>query len=77
MALLSDLPRPASAVAYEPSELIVLFQTDLYDLINREPELGMRLIRSLSRITGERLVHTYEELMHLRGTLAPDEGDQT
>ena len=77
LALLSDLPRPASAVAYEPSELIVLFQTDLYDLISREPELGMRLIRSLSRITGERLVHTYEELMHLKGTLAPDEGDQT
>ena len=66
LALLSDIRRPASAVVYEPSELLVLFQADLYDLIEREPELGMRLIRSLSRITGERLVHLYDELIRTR-----------
>jgi adenylate cyclase len=66
LALLSDLHRPASAVAYEPVELLVLFQADLYDLIGREPELGVRLIRSLSRIMGERLIHTYDELMKSR-----------
>ncbi len=63
LALLSDLRRPASAVAYEPCELLVLFQADLYDLIEREPELGVRLIRSLSRITGERLIQINEELI--------------
>lgn len=62
LALLSDLLRPASAVAYEPSELLVLFQSDLYDLTERQPEIGVRLIRALSRITGERLVQLYEEL---------------
>ena len=66
LALLSDLHRSASAVAYEPSELLVLFQTDLYDLIEREPELGVRLIRSLSRITAERQVHLNEELIRIR-----------
>ncbi|MFC1525982.1 CHASE2 domain-containing protein [Candidatus Latescibacterota bacterium] len=62
LALLSDLHRAATAVAYEPCELLVLFQADLYDLIEREPELGVRLIRSLSRILGERLIQVNEEL---------------
>lgn len=63
LALLSDLPRPASAVAYQKAELLVLFQNDLFDLIEQQPELGVRLIRSLSRITGERLVRANEELV--------------
>ena len=63
LALLNDLRRPASAVAYEPAELLVLFQADLYDLIEREPELGVRLIRSLSRIMGERLIQVNDELI--------------
>ncbi|MBB29082.1 MAG: hypothetical protein CME25_09300 [Gemmatimonadetes bacterium] len=66
LAVLSDLHRPASAVAYKPVELLVLFQADLYDLMEREPELGVRLIRRLSRIMGERLIHTYDELMKTR-----------
>ena len=65
LALLSDLPRPASAVAYEPTELLVLFQADLYDLIERAPELGVRLIRTLSRILGERLLQVNEQLVRL------------
>ena len=63
LALLSDLPRPAAAVAYEASELLVLFQSDLFDLIERAPELGVRLIRSLSRILGERLIQVNEQLV--------------
>jgi len=67
LALLSDLRRPASAVAYEPCELLVLFQSDLYELIEREPEMGVRLIRSLSRILGERLVQVNEVLVKRDG----------
>ncbi|MEW6750715.1 MAG: CHASE2 domain-containing protein [Candidatus Latescibacterota bacterium] len=62
LALLSDVRRTAAAVAYEPSDLLVLFQSDLYDLIERKPELGVRLIRSLSRVVGERLVRANEEV---------------
>lgn len=63
LALLSDLPRPASAVAYQKAELLVLFQNDLFDLIEQQPELGVRLIRSLSRILGERLIQVNEQLV--------------
>ena len=66
LALLSDLPRPASAVAYEPTETVVLFQNGLYDLIEREPELGVRLTRTLSRVLGERLIQLNEELVSLQ-----------
>jgi CRP/FNR family transcriptional regulator, cyclic AMP receptor protein len=76
LALLSDVRRSAAGVAYEPSELLVLFQTDLYDLIEREPELGVRLIRSLSRIMGERLIRANEELVH-RGARPKGEGEET
>ena len=74
LALLSDVRRSASAVAYEPAELLVLFQSDLYDLIEREPELGVRLIRTLSRIVGERLIRTSEELVR-RNPTADREGE--
>lgn len=70
LALLSDMPRSASAVAYELSELLVLFQSDLYELIEREPELGVRLIRSLSRILGERLVQVNEVLVKRSGAIS-------
>jgi CHASE2 domain-containing sensor protein/class 3 adenylate cyclase len=63
LALLSDLPRPAAAVVYEPAEILMLFQTDLFDLIEREPEFGVRLIRSLSRILGERLIQVNAALL--------------
>lgn len=74
LALLSDVRRSASAVAYEPAELLVLFQSDLYDLIGREPELGVRLIRALSRIVGERLIRTSEELVRRNLTLEKGAG---
>jgi CRP-like cAMP-binding protein len=70
LALLSDVGRSASAVAHEPAELLVLFQSDLYDLIEREPELGVRLIRALSRIVGERLIRANEELVRQNAMLA-------
>ena len=65
LALLSDFPRAASAVAYGRTELLVLLQADLYDLIEQQPELGGRLIRSLSRILSERLIHTNRSLAEL------------
>ena len=63
LALLSDVLRSATAIAYEKSEILVLFQADLFDMIERQPELGVRLIRALSRITGERLIQVNEELV--------------
>jgi len=51
----------------------VIFQADLYDLIEREPELGVRLIRSLSRIMGERLIQVNEALVRRNDRRTPEE----
>ncbi|MFH1567044.1 MAG: CHASE2 domain-containing protein [Gemmatimonadota bacterium] len=67
LALLSSLRRSASAVAYESSELLVMFQADLYELLELEPELGGQLLRTLSQILGERVVRINEELARLQG----------
>jgi CRP/FNR family transcriptional regulator, cyclic AMP receptor protein len=62
LALLSDLRRSATAVANRPTQMLVLFQSELFELIERRPELGVRLIRTLSRVLGERLARFNERV---------------
>lgn len=63
LALLDEEPRSASAVAKSPSTLIGFFRTDLLTLMKRSPELGNKILLNLSRILGERLRKTNEELL--------------
>lgn len=62
LALLDEEPRSASAIAQSPSKLIGFFRTDLLTLMKRSPELGNKILLNLSRILGERLRKTNEEL---------------
>ena len=62
LALLDDEPRSASATAMQPSRLIGFFRTDLLTLMKRDPELGNKILLNLSRVLGERLRKTNEEL---------------
>ena len=62
LALLDDEPRSASATATQPSRLIGFFRTDLLTLMKRDPELGNKILLNLSRVLGERLRKTNEEL---------------
>jgi CRP-like cAMP-binding protein len=62
LALLDEKPRSASAIAKSPSTLIGFFRTDLLTLMKRSPELGNKILFNLSRILGERLRKTNEEL---------------
>jgi CRP-like cAMP-binding protein len=63
LALLDEEPRSASAIAKSPSKLIGFFRTDLLTLMKRYPELGNKILLNLSRILGERLRKTNEELL--------------
>ena len=63
LALLDEEPRSASAIAKSPSKLIGFFRTDLLTLMKRSPELGNKILLNLSRILGERLRKTNEELL--------------
>ena len=62
LALLDEEPRSASAIAEEPSRLIGFFRTDLLTLMKRSPELGNKILLNLSRVLGERLRRTNQEL---------------
>ena len=62
LALLDEEPRSASSVATTPSRLIGFFRTDLLTLMKKNPELGNQILLNLSRVLGERLRKTNEEL---------------
>ena len=69
MALLDEAPRSATARALEDSVILGLFQPDLFDLIERKPKLGNKILLNLAHIIGERLRHTNQELQELRQKL--------
>jgi hypothetical protein len=58
-------------VATEPTVLIGLFRPDLLDLIDRNPEAGVKIVLKLSQILAARLRHTHEEMRRMR-TEAPN-----
>jgi len=62
LALLDEQPRSASAISTMPSRLIGFFRTDLLTLMKRSPELGNKILINLSRVLGERLRRTNQEL---------------
>ncbi len=49
MSLLDGMPRSASVVALEDSELIVLKRRDFLDLIRNHPEIALKILTELSR----------------------------
>lgn len=55
VALLDEGPRSATAVARTGSTLLGFFQPDLFDLINRNPRLGVKVVLSVARHVGLRL----------------------
>ena len=62
LALLDEEPRSASAISTMPSRLIGFFRTDLLTLMKRSPELGNKILLNFSRVLGERLRRTNQEL---------------
>ncbi|MCZ7555085.1 MAG: cyclic nucleotide-binding domain-containing protein [Bacteroidia bacterium] len=61
MALFSDRPRTASAVAYDDTKLFGFFQPDLFGLLETSPRIGVKVVLKLARILSERLYKASEE----------------
>ncbi len=59
MSILEDLPRNASARAVGPSRLIVIDGATFDSMLRSNPEIGVRIMRKLSR-----RVRTTDELLH-------------
>jgi CRP-like cAMP-binding protein len=65
IALLNETPRSARATATAPTTLYGLFQPELYDLFERLPRLGVKLLLPLAQILGARLIRADDELQTL------------
>ncbi|MBN2601684.1 MAG: cyclic nucleotide-binding domain-containing protein [Candidatus Marinimicrobia bacterium] len=66
LALLDEAPRSASAIADDQCDILGFFRPDFLDLLYRKPKLGIKILFSLSKITGERLRRTNEQLTALK-----------
>ena len=83
ISLLDEEPRSASVAAIEPCELVVIGKEALLDLLRKNPELSLAMIRSLAalvrRLSGNirtlALKNIYSRLIHLLESRAQQEGD--
>ncbi|MBM4160679.1 MAG: cyclic nucleotide-binding domain-containing protein [Ignavibacteria bacterium] len=69
LALLDESPRSASAICKTACSLIGFFRPDLFELIEKNTELGIKIILKLAEIVAERLRKTDNELSRLRSEL--------
>lgn len=60
MSLLEDYPRSAQATAVVKTELLGVFRPDLFDLLERNPRLGSKILLKLSQRLANRLRKTTE-----------------
>jgi CRP/FNR family cyclic AMP-dependent transcriptional regulator len=68
LALLDESPRSATAVAIQPCSILGFFQPDLFGLIERNPQLGVKIVLRLARSIGERLRRANEQLQKHEST---------
>lgn len=70
LSLLDDEVRSASAIALDHSVLLGFFRPDLLSLLERNPDLGNKILFGLARIIGERLRKTNDLLTKTQEKLA-------
>ncbi len=62
MALLEQLPRSASAVALEKSQMLLLYRSKLDAILHYHPRIGVSIMAHLARLLSSRLRKTSREL---------------
>lgn len=69
IALLDESPRSASVVVKEDSSLIGFFRPDLFEIIEKTPKTGLKVVVKLAEMIGERLRNMNSEFSKLRAEL--------
>jgi CRP/FNR family cyclic AMP-dependent transcriptional regulator len=69
LALLDESPRSAGAICKTDCTLIGFFRPDLFDLIEKRSDLGIKIVLKLAEIVAERLRKTDKELSKVRSQL--------
>ena len=69
LALLDESPRSANAVCKTECTLIGFFRPDLFELIEKNTTLGIKIVLKLAEIVTQRLRHTDKELSKVKSQL--------
>ncbi len=69
IALLDESARSASVIVKEDSELIGFFRPDLFEIIEKTPKTGLKIVFKLAEMIGERLRNMNSEFSRLRAEL--------
>jgi CRP/FNR family transcriptional regulator, cyclic AMP receptor protein len=69
IALLDESPRSASVVVKENSQLIGFFRPDLFEVMEKTPQTGLKIVMKLAEMIGERLRHMNAEFSKLRNEI--------
>ncbi len=77
MALLEDDCRSATAISLGETHLFGLNHPDLFNLFNRKPQLGVKMLSSLANILARRLRKTNRDLLLAQNSPAAATGKKT
>jgi CRP-like cAMP-binding protein len=69
LALLDESPRSANAICKTECTLIGFFRPDLFELIDKNTTLGIKIVLKLAEIVAQRLRHTDKELSKVKSQL--------
>ncbi len=62
MALLEELPRSATARTMEETEIYIIYKVNFDSLIEKYPQVGLKITKSLATILSKRLRKTSEQV---------------
>lgn len=65
----SDNLRTASVAALERTMIIGFFKPDLLDILDRKPDMGVKILYQLSSVIARRLVETTEKISQMKNQL--------
>jgi CRP/FNR family transcriptional regulator, cyclic AMP receptor protein len=66
MALLSEIPRTATALAAVPTNILGFFQSDLFGLTETNPKMGNKILFKIAQMIADRLRFSNIENQQLR-----------
>lgn len=73
MALIRSMPRSATVIAVEPSELIAVRRADFFEILRKEHELAVKLLWQFLGVLADRLEQTSRDLTTAREELAAED----
>lgn len=69
IALIDESPRSASAICKTDCKIIGFFRPDLFEIIEKDPRLGVKIVLKIAEMIAERLRRTNQEVARLKSEI--------